>query len=216
MKQSETKQFILASSSPRRRQILIDAGYDFDVICPTLDEPEYNASDTDCLMPEGFVQAVAHFKAMQIAEKFPDAIVVGADTIVVCKNDIIGKPKDADDAREILSLLSHNRHCVITGVSIVRLSRNERILRYDKTFITMKPMSKEEIEGYIASGEWQGKAGAYALQQGGDKFVLKLEGSYSNVIGLPVELTSNMLEKFGIFPIGQDAIVSNRINSTDN
>ncbi len=197
MKNNKSQKLILASSSPRRREILADAGYFFDIVEPKLDEPEYDEHKHN-LTPEEFAQALAYFKAMQIAENNPDAIVIGADTIVVCNEQLIGKPKDANHAREILKLLSHNRHCVITGVSVVNITENKRLFACDKTWITMKPMSETQIEEYIKSGHWKGKAGAYALQQGGDKFVSKLEGSYSNVIGLPIELTSTLLENFGL------------------
>ena len=195
MTYKKNKKLILASSSPRRRQILAEAGYQFDVIEPILDEPIYEKQKNN-LSPEEFAQAIAYFKAMQIAEKNPESIVIGADTIVVCNDRLIGKAKNANHAREILNLLSRNRHRVITGIAIVNLEDNKRVIDYDETWITMKPMSQSEIEKYIKSGQWQGKAGAYALQQGGDKFVCKLEGSYSNVIGLPIELTSKLLKQF--------------------
>ncbi len=196
-----SKNLILASSSPRRAQILTDAGYDFDVVVPRLDEPDHKEPHISNIKPSDFAQAIAYFKASQIARQYPQAIVIGADTIVVCKDRIIGKADDAGHAREILTLLSHNRHCVITGIAIVKFAENRRMLDYDCTWLTMKPMSSEQIDEYIASGQWQGKAGAYALQQGGDKFVAHIEGSYSNVIGLPIELTSKILEQFGIRPL---------------
>jgi septum formation protein len=182
---------ILASSSPRRRDLLREAGVDFHVIPPAVDEP----ADLSCaLKPTHVAEALAYFKARAVSDAWPRNRVLGADTIVAMDDEIMGNPADADDARRMLGKLSRNRHEVITGVAII-LAGRLRLIASDTTHVTMRPMSEQEIEQYIDSGEWEGKAGAYAIQETADRFVVKLEGSFSNVVGLPVELVERMLRQ---------------------
>lgn len=192
----KSKRLILASGSVRRKELLEEAGYRFDVVVPHLDEP----ADKPAVSAESWAESIAYFKARQVVYD-PDAVVIAADTIVVCNGEIIGKAKDVEEARRMLDLLSHNRHSVITGVAVI--CGEDRVIDSASSQITMKPMSCAEIDAYVSSGAWEGKSGAYALRQGGDKFVSQIRGSYTNIIGLPMELVPKMLKRFGIEPLGE-------------
>lgn len=180
---------ILASSSPRRRQLLQEAGYPFDVVEPPIGEPQ---EETDDLSPTELAEAWAYFKARTVQQNNPDRWVLAADTIVAAGGQILGKPADANQARFMLEHLSDTRHCVISGVALLG-KKDKRILSSDTTYITMKPMSTEEIDQYVESGEWVGKAGAYAIQETADRFIENVEGSFTNVVGLPMELVERMI-----------------------
>jgi len=181
---------ILASSSPRRKQLLRQAGYDFQVEPPWVKEPSAYTSD---LSPAETAEALAWFKARSVAESFPDRRIIGADTIVESEGRIIGKPRDADDARQILRGLSSSPHRVITGVALVEPG-DTRYIASDTTTVTMKSMTSDDIEDYIATGEWEGKAGAYAIREPADQYVEDVDGSFSNVVGLPMELLERMID----------------------
>lgn len=185
---------ILASASPRRRQLLSDADYEFEVVEPPFEEPTPPA--TQASAAAGWAEALAYYKAAAVAQCYPDAITVGADTVVVFGEELIGKPKDEADARQILSAKFGGRNEVITGLAVLLPKAERRIITHVRTNLTMRPMSNEELEDYIASGKWREKAGAYALQEGGDKFVLSSEGSESNVLGLPMEKLEEILLRF--------------------
>ena len=187
-----TKQLILASSSPRRKQLLTDAGYEFVIVEPTDDE---DASDD--LSPEEHAKLLAARKAKSAAEGLPDGIVLGSDTVVTYDGEIIGKPDDARHAVEILSRLSGTRHAVITAICLVDAATGAEMCEADTTAIQMRDVPREEIEAYVATGECFGKAGAYAIQESADAFIEHIEGSFSNVVGLPLELLESMLARFG-------------------
>ncbi len=191
-----TGKLILASSSPRRAELLTEAGIEFEVIPPPLPEPNDGDATTT---PTGEAEALAYFKARAVADVHPNAVVMGADTIVACDAGIMGKPLDADDARRMLRKLSSAPHDVITGVALLGPS-GERIIASDVTRVFMTPMSDSDIEDYIATGEWQGKAGAYAIQGDADKYVQRIEGSFTNVVGLPMELVPRMLSELHAHP----------------
>jgi nucleoside triphosphate pyrophosphatase len=181
------KPMILASASPRRSQLLRDAGYPFEVIAPRLSEP---ATREGSLLPEQQALALAYYKARSVAEAFPGRHVLGADTIVALGGEILGKPADEREAREMLGAISGTRHRVITGVAW--LAPDRRLLVAATTFVKMREITSEEIEGYLASGEWAGKAGAYAIQETADRFVEEVRGSFTNIVGLPMELVAKM------------------------
>lgn len=192
---------ILASASPRRRQLLASAGIRFEVQPADIveDLPEESHS------PELEAQRLALAKARAVADgRPPDGRwdgrwVLGADTIVVLGRRIIGKPRDEADALAILSRLSGSTHRVITGLALVECGAELRTLvRSDETRITMRTIPPEEIRRYVDSGAGEGKAGAYAIQEGGDKYVERMEGSLTNVVGLPMELLKRMLSEAGI------------------
>jgi septum formation protein len=183
---------VLASSSPRRKQLLDEAGLGYEVVPPPLAEPVHLGEG---LPPARRAEALAYFKARAVADVRPEALVLGADTVVAVGGEVVGKPADAADARRILRLLSGTRQAVITGVAL--LGPGRRSIASETTYVTMRDMGDDELEAYIASGEWEGKAGAYAIQETADRFVTKLEGSFSNVVGLPMELVSRLLRLAG-------------------
>ena len=180
---------ILASSSPRRRGLLAEAGLAFEVIAPAVEEP---ADLTAGLSPARRAEALAYFKARSVSSGRAGAYVLGADTIAAIGGDVLGKPRDRGEAEQMLRRLSGTRHVVITGVALLGPNGYRRIAS-ESTFVTMRAMSDEEIVGYLDSGEWQGKAGAYAIQETADRFVDRIEGSLSNVVGLPMERIERMV-----------------------
>lgn len=180
---------VLASSSPRRRELLQEAGYSFEVVAPTIPEPDEALNG---LSPAQQAEALAYFKARAVADQRPDSYVLGADTIVALGDRILGKPDDADQARFMLQSLSGTRQMVITGMALLA-PQSRRIIASEVTYVTMRHMTEQEIQQYIDSNEWMGKAGAYAIQETADRFVTNVEGSFSNVVGLPLELLEKML-----------------------
>jgi len=189
----ETSRLVLASSSPRRRQLLTEAGVAFEVVAPPIAEP---AELPDDLAPAPMAEALAYFKARTVADMRPGACVLGADTVVAAGGKVLGKAGDRLDAERMLRELSGSRHAVITGVALL-LPDGQRQIASETTHVTMRAMSEEEIDGYLASGEWVDKAGAYAIQETADRFVVKVEGSFSNVVGLPIELVGRMIVSAG-------------------
>jgi septum formation protein len=184
---------ILASASPRRRELLVQAGYAFEVVEPPFEEPAPPTNQASAAA--GWAEALAYYKAAAVAQCYTDAIVIGADTVVVYGDELIGKPKDESDARRILSTMFAGHNDVITGLAVLTPKLNKRIITHEVTSLVMRAMTNQELEDYIASGTWQGKAGAYALQEGGDKFLLSKEGSESNVVGLPMEKLEEILAR---------------------
>ncbi len=190
---------ILASASPRRAQLLQEAGYTFDVQPADIDEKQVSASS-----PSEFAQRLAVMKAEAIAEKFPGDVVLAADTIVCLGDQIMGKPDTAEDARRMLELLSGTTQIVITGVCVMRKSAKYMHSAKVLSAVRMDNLNGHQVEQYVASGDWQGKAGGYGLQDK-DPFVRRIAGSHSNVVGLPMEQTAHMLELAGIRPQGVPA-----------
>jgi len=198
---AEMLKLVLASSSPRRRQLLAEAGLEFDVVRPPIEEPARFPQDVS---PAARAEALAYFKARSVAERQPDACVLGADTLVAVAGRVLGKPADRLEAERMLRTLSGTRHVVITGVALLGPDGMRKISS-DSTYVTMRPLSEREIAAYLDSGEWAGKAGAYAIQESADRFVVKVEGSFSNVVGLPIELVGRMLAEAGLcFEAGGD------------
>jgi nucleoside triphosphate pyrophosphatase len=172
---------ILASSSARRAELLRAAGIAFEIVPAEIDERPL-AGET----PAAYVERLARKKAQAIAERRLDAAILAADTTVVIDGLILGKPSDDDDARAMLLRLAGRTHEVLTGVALIRDGR--LISAVETTRVRFTPMSAADIEWYVASGEPRGKAGAYAIQGLASRFVDRIEGSYSNVVGLPVAL----------------------------
>lgn len=183
---------ILASASPRRRGLLTEAGFEFTVVPPDVDESAFAGEN-----PRKFAERLALAKAKNVAEKFPDSLVLGADTVVDFEGEIIGKPADAKEAKVIVRKLFSRPHKVITGVALVRASDDIEIVESDTTTVYPKPLTEKQIREHIKGGSWEGKAGAYAIQENGDAFIEKIEGSMTNVMGLPMELLARMMKKFG-------------------
>jgi septum formation protein len=189
---------ILASSSPRRQELLRQAGYCFQVRAGRVAEDAVDAGGP--VAP--YVESLAYLKAMAAvdAHGLDAGLVLGADTAVELQGAVIGKPADAADARRILGRLAGSTHHVVTGLALVDVAACRRHLAHETTAVRMKPMSDAEIAAYVASGEALGKAGAYALQETGDRYVEAIEGSYTYVVGLPMELLERMLKAAGHDP----------------
>jgi septum formation protein len=186
---------ILASASPRRRQLMSEAGYEFTVVLPEVDESAFKTNDAD---PVEYTKRLALAKAKSVARKHPDSFVIGADTIVDFRGRIIGKAADAKEAEQITRKLFSAPHKVITGVAIVRLSDDTELVRSDSTTVYPRKMTADQIADHIKGGSWRDKAGAYAIQETGDEFVEKIEGSLTNVMGLPMELMESLLAQLKI------------------
>jgi septum formation protein len=184
---------ILASASPRRRQLLAEAGYKFTVVQPDIDESAFPAEG---LGAREYAERLALAKARNVAEKYPDCLVIGADTVADFKGRIIGKPADAKQAEQITRKLFSGPHKVITAVAIIRLSDGTELSGSETTTVYPRKLTAEQIREHIKSKSWQGKAGAYAIKEKGDEFVERIDGSLTNVMGLPMELLQRMLRKF--------------------
>jgi len=188
--------FILASTSPRRHKLLRELGRPFRIVPPHADE-----SLPPGLSPAGAAETIAVRKARSVAHGLDKGCVLGADTLVAVNtgspqtHEIIGKPRDRNHAIEILSKLTRQPHAVITGICIIDAASGKEWVDSEATTVTMRHMTPQEIEAYVDSGEATGKAGAYAIQETGDRFVQSVAGSRSNVVGLPMELLRRMLAK---------------------
>jgi len=191
-----TAALILASSSPRRKKLLAEAGFEFEVVAPAISEPDDGSAQ---LSPRQQAESLAYFKARVVAEQYPQARVLAADTIVAAAGRVLGKPADRSEAAAMLASLSGTRHAVITAVAILGPGRT-RLIASETSYVTMRKISEAQIEAYIASGEWAGKAGAYAIQETADRFVETIEGSFTNVVGLPMELLARMLGELKAHP----------------
>ena len=190
MEKAASQPFILASVSPRRKELLTKAGFRFEVIPSDVDESVY---DTDNITSAEHTKQLALAKARDVAVRYPSRLVLGADTMVDFQGQIIGKPNDADHAREITMMLFSQPHKVITGVAFVGIDDGIEVVEAETTIVYPKPLSKEQIDEHIKNVDWQGKAGAYGIQQSGDEFVERIDGSFTNVIGLPMELVEKIL-----------------------
>ena len=173
--------------------MLSEAGYKFTVAAPDIDESVFSAEN---ISPCEYAERLALAKARSIAVKFGDCLVIGADTVVDFEGEIIGKPADAKEAEQITKKLFSAPHKVITGVAIVRISDGTEIVESDSTTVYPKKMNAEQIAEHIKGGSWRDKAGAYAIQENGDEFIEKIEGSLTNVMGPPMALLQQMLKRF--------------------
>lgn len=191
---ASTPGLVLASASPRRRELLKQIGVRFDVIVHDVDETRLPAE-----MPTDYVCRLARAKAAAVVadEQLSGARpVLGADTIVVIDGDVLGKPRDGDDARRMLTLLSGREHQVMSAVCVMQGQRAELCLSI--TRVRFRTLSQQDIDAYWRSGEPEGKAGAYAVQGLGALFIEHLEGSYSGVVGLPIFETAALLQTFSV------------------
>jgi septum formation protein len=189
---------VLASASPRRQELLGNAGFSFTVQPADVDEtPLPGESAKQC------AERLAREKALAVWRTCPQETVLGADTVVVVKGTMLAKPIDRSDAARMLRLLSGRVHEVITGVCLItpsRLKSESRELRTERTasettLVTMSPIAEEDIQAYIATGEPMDKAGAYAIQGIASRWIPRIEGDYSNVVGLPIALVYRMLRE---------------------
>lgn len=194
MKRKAKTPLVLASASPRRKQLMTEAGYDFIIVRPQVDESAYPAEGKDACQ---YAKELALVKAKSIAAGYPDSLVIGADTVVDCRGEIIGKPIDEKDAERITRKIFAAPHKVITGLAIVGICDDIEFVRADSTTVFPKKMTAQQIAEHIRGGSWQDKAGAYAIQETGDEFVERIEGSMTNVMGLPMELLESLLKEIG-------------------
>lgn len=189
------KKIILASASPRRKEILEQIGLCFDIIPSTCSEVITKN------VPQDIVEELACQKAQEVFEKTGESsIVIGADTIVVYNGKIMGKPKDEEDAFNMISELQSNTHVVYTGVCVLIKENNitKKIVFSEATNVSVYPMSKEQVLDYIATKEPMDKAGAYAVQGRFAVFIKKIDGDYNNVVGLPIARLYNEMKEIGI------------------
>ncbi len=187
------QEIILASASPRRAELLRRIGVEFRVVPSDVEERLEDSLDARSLALE-----LASQKARAVAARYPEAIVLAADTVVCCDGEILGKPADRQDAVRMLRLLSGRTHEVSTGVVLRRESTGQERCEVVTTRVTFRRLSQEEILGYIATGEPFDKAGAYGIQGYGALLVEGIEGCYSNVVGLPLAKVGEMLREFGV------------------
>ena len=177
---------ILASASPRRRELLLASGFECEILPVPVDERRLDAEQ-----PAQYVERLARQKAAAAVERVPDAYVLGADTVVVQGADILGKPADAENAAAMLRRLSGRAHDVFTGVALAW--PGGIVADVDRTRVWMNALTEKDIAAYLATGEPFDKAGAYAIQGWAARFIPRIEGSYSNVVGLPVALVVQLL-----------------------
>jgi nucleoside triphosphate pyrophosphatase len=183
---------ILASSSPRRRELLEKAGFQFDVRPSQVEEIPLRGEKA-----EEFARRIARDKALKVAQSAdPGTIVLGADTVVAHNGEILGKPTGPSDAERMLRMLSGFTHRVMTGICLVRAPSTIEAWTHETTFVTFRELEPEEIASYVASGEPFGKAGGYAIQGLASRFVTHIEGCYFNVVGLPVPLVYEIVKSF--------------------
>jgi septum formation protein len=194
---------VLASASPRRRELLAAAGVEFE-IAPADVEEDLDTFDDPAEAATALATRKALSRAKSLAAERSTAFVIGADTIVALRPrgasawQLLGKPVDEADARNMLASLSNSRHQVITAVCVARCPDLACESAFERTWVSMRAIADAEIESYVASGEWRDKAGGYAIQETADAFVTKLEeGGFDNVVGLPVALTLRLLRAAG-------------------
>jgi len=200
---------VLASASPRRRELLTQAGFEFQLFPANI--PEVRRPNED---PATFAVRLAQEKAQSVFDQLASReqpgtiLVLGADTIVVTAEEILGKPEDAADAARMLRLLSGRMHDVITGVCLISEQTTE--VATETTSVTVRKISEKEIAAYVASGEPMDKAGAYAIQGYAARWIPRVEGCYFNVVGLPVALVASMIERYDLRSSGE-AVLSGAI-----
>ena len=186
---------ILASASPRRQSLLRDAGFEFEVDAPDIDETSYPPS----FLPSQIAVHLAEAKARFVAPRHADAVTLAADTVVAFGDQMLGKPNDPAHAKRMLHLLSGTTHLVITGICVANPSANFFKSARVISAVKMRIMTPGEIDRYVEGGEWQGKAGGYGIQDP-DPFVVRQAGSKTNIIGLPMSLARQLLAEAGVTP----------------
>lgn len=184
-------QIILASKSPRRRELLTNLGVSIKTMVSNIDEDEIKNSD-----PAKLAQEIAYRKALKVkGDLAEDGIIIAADTVVFC-DGFLGKPKNKEDAYNMLMTLSGRKHQVITGFAIINTITGDEVLDYETTDVYFKPLTPKDVQAYIATEEPMDKAGGYGIQGIASIFVEKIEGDYFNVVGLPIFKLNEALEKY--------------------
>ncbi len=190
---NETKHsFVLASASPRRIELLKNIKIFPKITCSS----EINEDIISKENPRKYCIRIAKNKALKALEKYPEEFILSADTIVFCSNKIFLKPKDKEEAKKFLDFFSGRKHNVLTCVCLAK----KNLIKVKKVFtkVTFKKLNTQEIEEYLLTNEWKDKAGAYAIQGYAEKFIKRINGSYSNVVGLPLFETYNLLNSQGL------------------
>lgn len=183
--------FILASASPRRKEIFKQIGIDIEVVESSIKENIRIDEE-----PEQIAMSLAFQKAIDVSNKVNNSIVIAADTIVVKENEIIGKPKNKLDARKTLQLLSGKKHDVITGFALIDNNRDIKVVDYELTEVYFKDLDADDIEAYLETYEYLDKAGSYAIQGKGSLLVKKINGCYFNVVGLPITKINDLFKNY--------------------
>lgn len=184
---------ILASASPRRKELLEQIGLDFWVVPSGIEEEQLPGED-----PASYALRQATDKALEVAERYPSRLILGADTIVILDQEVMGKPHERRRAREMLLRLSGRENVVITAFALVIKERGLSVRRWVETRVKMKTLTEREIEGYLDTGEPLDKAGAYGIQGKGVLLVESIHGCYTNVVGLPLPALAEALKEIGI------------------
>ena len=182
---------ILASGSPRRRELLAKMGYTFEICAPDVDEHVSGHA-------REIVRTLAERKARAAAARYESGVIIASDTLVSLDGAPLGKPEDAEDAHRMLRALSGREHEVFSGVCVMDVATGRHETRSVRTGVTFRELTDEEIDAYIATGEPMDKAGAYAIQGGAGDFVTRLDGSFENVMGFPVDDVRELLGHFGL------------------
>ena len=189
----EQRKIILASASPRRKEILGKTGLKFSV-----DAGDYKEDMDLALKPRQLARFLSSEKARAVAVKYASALVIAADTFIVFQGSLLGKPHTREEARRMLTLLNGRQHSVLTGFTVIDTRTGKKLSRSVETKVFFKKMTGQEIESYVKTGEPLDKAGAYAIQGLGAVLVKKIEGDYFNVMGLPLRSLTGVLRKFGV------------------
>lgn len=193
-RQSKPTRLVLASASPRRQELLREAGFSFDILPADIDESDYPST----LTPAELAEHLALAKGRAVAARLKDDVVVlAADTVVALNEQPVGKPIDAEDARLMLGRLSGTTHSVITGVAVLRTIANLVLHTRVTSSVQMRRLTDAEIDAYVASNEWQGKAGGYGIQDD-DPFVTRIAGCHTNIVGLPMTTATRLLAAAGV------------------
>ena len=187
------RKIILASSSKQRKKLLEIIGLDFKI-----EKSDYIEDMTEKIPAHKLVQKLAFGKAQDVAKKHRNAIVIGADSFVILEKKFLGKPRTPQKAREMLKKISGKKHQVITGIAIIDTEKNKIFTDYEITEVWMKKLTAKEIEKYIKTGEPLGKAGGYAIQKFGCLFIKRINGNYTNVVGLPINKIYEYLLKLDV------------------
>jgi nucleoside triphosphate pyrophosphatase len=191
MPETETR-IILASSSPRRADLLTAIGVSFDLIPSIINERPHPDE-----APADYIIRLARAKVIDVARKRDSGLIIGADTIVVLDGKLMGKPEDERDAQRMLKQLSARWHAVMTGVALYDAGTKREVADYDKTLVRFAQLTEREIDWYISTGEPADKAGAYGIQGKGAMFVEEIAGNYHNVVGLPIPLVYRLAKRLG-------------------
>lgn len=187
------KSMILASGSPRRRELLSGLGLSFQVIPPTVDEAD---CDVKGLPPIEMVKRLAEYKGLSVAKAYPNELVIAADTLVAIDNEVLGKPDSPEQAAQMLTRLQGKKHQVVSAIAV--FYQGQSVVDALATDVWMRAFSPESVQRYVATGEPLDKAGAYAIQDVGSLLVERIEGCYFNVVGMSLVLLAQVLERLGL------------------